>query len=136
MIENHSRKSIRSIAWNIGVSEFLIMQGVNEDFLNFMYKMRKGQFLSQAMKDKSKDCTEKLLNKLKYLLKANMLWFFPKFLLRSDGELIKQPLACSGLTRCTVHIMVLEVVTSDGDIMLPFMASDSTWRPKSRAWKR
>ena len=28
-----------------------------------------------------------------------------------------------------VHIIVFGTVTSDSDIMAPFMASDSTWRP-------
>ena len=51
-----------------------------------------------------------------------------KFLPGSDGELIKQPLTCSVLTRCIVmktkhpvHIMVFGVVSCDGDVMPPFI---------------
>ena len=41
-----------NVAKDIRVSEFLIRQVVHEDIHYFWYKMRKGQFLSQAMKDK------------------------------------------------------------------------------------
>ena len=47
MVDNNLSKLIRST----GVSEFLIRQVVHEDICYFSYKM-KGQFLSQAMKDK------------------------------------------------------------------------------------
>ena len=50
--------------------------------------MRKGQFLSQAMKDKKKDSAAKLL-------KHSLLFF------RSDGELTEQLLTCSVPTRYT-----------------------------------
>ena len=39
-------------------------------------KMRKGQFLSQAMRDKTKNCAAKLLTNLKHHCQLNMLWFF------------------------------------------------------------
>ena len=61
---------------DMGVSEFFIRQVEHKNICYFSYKMRKDQFLSQAMKDKWKDHTEKLLNKLKHLLQPNMLWFF------------------------------------------------------------
>ena len=38
----------------MGMSVFLIRQVVHEDIWYFSYKIRKGQFLSQAMKDKRK----------------------------------------------------------------------------------
>ena len=58
MIDNNPSKSITYI----GESEFLIRQVVHEDIHYFSYKMRKGQFLSQAVKDKRKDRAAKLLN--------------------------------------------------------------------------
>ena len=69
IIVKDPRKSIRSIAWVIGVSEFLIKQVVRED-------MWKEQFLSEAMKDKRKDCTTKHLKKLEQPLQLNIFWFF------------------------------------------------------------
>ena len=56
------------------------------------------------MKNKRKDHVVKLLNKPKHPLQMNMLWLFlgeKNFCHRSNGELIKQLLACSVLTRCT-----------------------------------
>ena len=50
------------------VSEFLIRQVVNEDIQYFSFKTRKGQFLSPVMKEKRKDRTAKLLNKLDHPL--------------------------------------------------------------------
>ena len=65
---NDFSKSIRSKASDMGVYEFLIKQVVHEDIWYFSYKMRKGQFLSQALKDKRKDYAAKLLNKFKHFL--------------------------------------------------------------------
>ena len=55
MIDNDHRKSIRSIANEMGLSAFLIRQVVHEDIWYFSNKMRKGQLLSQSKKDKRKD---------------------------------------------------------------------------------
>ena len=70
MINNDPSKSIRSIARDMETSEFLIKQ------LYFSFEMRKGQFLSQSMKDKRKDQGAKLLNKLKQPLQPNWFLFF------------------------------------------------------------
>ena len=61
MIDNDPNKSIRFIASDVAVSNFLIRQVVHEDIQYFLYKIRKGQFLSQAMMDKRKDLSAKLL---------------------------------------------------------------------------
>lgn len=53
-IDNDPFKSIRSIARDIGVSEFLIRRVVLEDIWYSSYEMRKGQFFSQGIKDKRK----------------------------------------------------------------------------------
>ena len=56
-------KSIRSIAKNMTEYEFFIKQVSMKT--HFSYKMREGQFLSLAIKDKKKDCIANLLKKLK-----------------------------------------------------------------------
>ena len=76
MTVNNSSKSIRFIGRDMRVSEFLIRQLAHENIWYFSYKMRKHQFSLQAMKNKRKDCTAKLLNKLKGSLQSNMLWLF------------------------------------------------------------
>ena len=76
MIDNDPRKSNRSITRDLGVSEFLIRQVVHEEIRYFSYKLRKSQFLWQAVKDKKKDYDEKLFNKLKHPLQPNIFWSF------------------------------------------------------------
>ena len=76
IIDNNPSKSIRSLACDIGASEFHIRQLVHEDIRYFSYKIKKGQFLSQAMKDKRKDSALKFFNKLKHILQPNIPWFF------------------------------------------------------------
>ena len=63
MIDNDPNKSVRSLARDMGQSEFLIKQVVHEDNRHFSYKMRKGSFLSQAMTGKRKIQVAKLFNK-------------------------------------------------------------------------
>ena len=83
------RKSIRSIARDLGAFEFLISQVVYEDIRYFSKKMRKDQFLSQAMKDSA----------VKLFRKSNWTYFgflrWEKFLAELDGELTEQQLAYS-----------------------------------------
>ena len=62
MIDYNPSKAIRSIVRDIVVSECF---EVHEDIQHFSNKMRKGQFLSQAMKDKRKEHTAKLKKKKK-----------------------------------------------------------------------
>ena len=76
MIDNNPSTSIRSIASDMGVSEFLVRQLVHEDFQYFSYRMVKEQLISQVMKDKTKDRAAKRFSKLNYPLKTNMLCFF------------------------------------------------------------
>ena len=153
-IDNNSSKSIRSISRVMGLSKFLIKQVVHEDICFFSNKMRKGQFLLQAIKEKRKNCAAKLLNKLKHFLLPNMLWFFSdekKFQPRSDGELAEQLLACSVPTGCpdineNQTLSPHHGVFFLGGGALPkvtlclrlssHMASISTRRPTSSAWRR
>ena len=75
MIHNDPSELIKSIASNIGMSEFLMKQVVHEDIQYFSNKMRKSYFLSLAMKGKMSDRAVILLNKLKNSLRPNRLWF-------------------------------------------------------------
>ena len=76
MIGNDPSKLISSIARDMGVSEFLIRQMVHEDVLYFSCNVRKDQFLSQAIKGKTKYYTTNLFTELNHHLQSNMLWFF------------------------------------------------------------
>ena len=96
------------------------------------------------MKDRRKYSTAKLLNKLKHLLQLNMLWFFSDdknfcrdHMVNSQNNcwiaLSKQDVLIGIKIKLSVHIKVFVLITSDGDIMLPFnfhKASDSKQSPK------
>ena len=89
--------------WDMGVSELHSLV-VHKDIQYSSYKMRKNQFLPHAMKNKRKDGTAKLFNKLKHrVLTKNGLLFhrWEKFLPGSDVELREHLLAYSVATRCT-----------------------------------
>ena len=139
IIDNDFSKSISSIARDIGVSEFHIRQGVYENIQYSSYKIRKDKFLSQAMNKKKKEHAAKLLNKLKHSLQLNMLFFFFFFFLFISDEknfcqdqivnlkincwlsLSPQDVLILMKTKRPVYIMVLGMVTSDSDIMPPFI---------------
>ena len=99
MIENNPSKTIRFKARDMEVSEFLIHQVGHEDIQYFSYKMRKGQFLLQAMKDKRKDFTFEQTPASPTNRTCFGFSLMKKFLPVSD-ELSEQPLAFSVLTRC------------------------------------
>ena len=75
MINNDPRKSTKSIASDMGVSDFLIRQVVHEDISYFSYKMRKNKFFITDH-EKQEDCTAKHLNTLKHPLQPNIICFF------------------------------------------------------------
>ena len=95
MINNNPSKSVRSIARDMEVSEFLIALVINESIRYFSYNMRKGQGMSAL---------QNFLTHSVILLRPNMLCFSSdeeKFLPGSDGELTEQPLVYSVPTRYT-----------------------------------
>ena len=75
IIYNDPSKSVWSIVRDMVVFEFLTRNLVHEDFRYFSYKMRNCKSLSQTIKDKWKDFTAKLFNKLKQPVQLNILPF-------------------------------------------------------------
>ena len=89
MINNNASKSIRSLVGDVGVSEFIIRQLMSKDIWYFSYKIKKGQFLSHALKDNVKRLLQSFwTNWNTYSIQAC-------FLPGSDGEFTEQPLAFS-----------------------------------------
>ena len=85
---------------------------MQEGIRYFSYKMRKGQFLSQAIRDKSKDCAAKLLNKLtKVVNLQNNRWL----------ALFAQDISILVKTKHPVHVTEFVEVTSDDNILHPFI---------------
>ena len=87
MIDNGSSMSIRYIARDMELFAFFIRQVVQEDIQYFLYKMRKSHFFTSHKVQRLKNCTEKVLNKLKHPLQQNMPRFFS--------------VVCTVPTRCT-----------------------------------
>ena len=64
-IQDHDRQRSQQINQVHGSIWVSYQAGNARRHLRYKYKMRKGQFSSQAMKDQKNDCAAKLLNKLK-----------------------------------------------------------------------
>ena len=62
MTDNDPSELIRLTAMDMGLAEFLIMQVVQEDIRYCSYKLRRGEFFSQVMKNKRKDLAAELFN--------------------------------------------------------------------------
>ena len=71
MIDHDLCKSIRLLARDVEMSEFLIRQVVHENIWCFS-----DYFYHRPKKDKRKDNSAKLFNTLKHTHKLNMFWFF------------------------------------------------------------
>ena len=74
-IENDISKSVKSKTKDMRVPEYPIRIVVHEDIRYFLYKIRKGQFSSQAMKNWRKDWDSNLSEKLKQLLHRTFFGF-------------------------------------------------------------
>ena len=104
MIHNDPRKSIRSIARDMRVPEFLIRQVVHEDIWYFLYKMRKGQFLitvHEGLEERQFCKAFQPTQESPSTEHALLFLRWEKFPLGSDSELTEQLLACSVPTRYT-----------------------------------
>ena len=75
-IDKYPSKWIRLITRYIDVSEFDIRLVMHEDICFFPMGWERDNFLSQAMKNKKKNYTTNILDKVKLPLQPNMLWVF------------------------------------------------------------
>ncbi|CAI9715722.1 Hypothetical predicted protein [Octopus vulgaris] len=104
MIDTDPSKSIRSITRDMRVSVFLNRQVVHEDIRYSSYKMKKGQFLSQAIKrQEERLCYEAFEQTQASPLAEHALVFLrrKKFPPGSDGEHTEYPLACCVPKACS-----------------------------------
>ncbi len=75
MVDEDPSRSMRSIARELQVSEGTVRKCLHEYIRYKSYKMRKGQLLSAKMQE-DRFKKSKMLNKLKFPLENDMLWFF------------------------------------------------------------
>lgn len=130
MVDNDPSKSMRAIARDLHVSEHCVRNCMMEDIRYKSYKMRKGQLLTEKMKENRLKKSIRLLNKLKSPLEPGMVWIF------SDEKNFCQDQLHNSQnnrwlavcpkdvprvmkTKFPATVMVFGAITSEGDVMPP-----------------
>ncbi|UYV72942.1 hypothetical protein LAZ67_10001239, partial [Cordylochernes scorpioides] len=128
-IDGNPGKSIRAIAKEMDVGSMTIVRTIHEDLGLKSYALRKGQSLTENMKNNRKGKAAALLNNLKHD-SFGMLRFFSdeknfdvdqKVNPRNDRWICKDPLEIPVVmhTKFPASVMVLGVISSEGDVMPP-----------------
>ena len=124
-------RPIRRLAADLGVDEKTIRNYLKLHIRYKSYKMRKGQFMSDSTKATRFEKAKKLLNKIKNLgkKKTTLIFFSDEKNFTQDQKVNKQndrwlcevpeevPIVMS--TKFPAAVMVLGVVSNEGDIMPP-----------------
>ena len=129
-VDANPRNSMRSLAKHYKVSEGTIRNVVHENMGYKSYALKKGQFLSQKMKENRLLKSKLLLNKFKDPATQDLVWFFSdeknfdqdqKVNRRNDRWLCEDssevPIVM--LNKFPASVMVLGVVSSEGHVMPP-----------------
>ncbi|UYV72851.1 hypothetical protein LAZ67_10000990 [Cordylochernes scorpioides] len=122
-------KSMRAIAKEMDVGSMTIVRTIHEDLGLKSYALRKGQLLTENMKNNRKGKAAALLNNLKHD-SFGMLRFFSdeknfdvdqKVNPRNDRWICKDPSEIPVVmhTKFPASVMVLGVISSEGDVMPP-----------------
>ncbi|UYV75727.1 hypothetical protein LAZ67_13001155, partial [Cordylochernes scorpioides] len=128
-IDGNPGKSMRAIAKEMDVGSITIVRTIHEDLGLKSYALRKGQLLTENMKNNRKGKTAALLNNLKHD-SFGMLRFFSdeknfdvdqKVNPRNDRWICKDPSEIPVVmhTKFPASVMVLGVISSEGDVMPP-----------------
>lgn len=129
-IDEDPGKSIRALGRELQVDEATIRRVVHEDLRYKSYVMRRGQFMSEKTRENRVTRAKRLLNKLKHPEEPGMLWFFSdeknfvqdqKVNRRNDRWLCQtsEEVPTVMHTKFPAAVMVLGVVSSEGDVMPP-----------------
>jgi hypothetical protein len=130
IVEIDPGRSMRSIATEFGVGESTVRRIMQEDLRYKSYAMRRGQFMSEATKARRADKVRKLLARLKHPSVSNQLIFFSdeknftqdqKVNRKNNCWLCSDPTEVSIVmsTKFPANVMVLGVVSNEGDVMPP-----------------
>ncbi|UYV73848.1 hypothetical protein LAZ67_11001126 [Cordylochernes scorpioides] len=128
-IDGNPGKSMRAIAKEMDVGSMTIVRTIHEDLDLKSYALRKGQLLTENMKNNRKGKAAALLNNLKHD-SFGMLRFFSdeknfdvdqKVNPRNDRWICKDPSEIPVVmhTKFPASVMVLGVISSEGDVMPP-----------------
>jgi transposase-like protein len=130
LLDQDPGRSMRSLARELGVSARTVRRKVEQDIRYKSYALRKGQFLSQATKEKRFQKARKLLNKLNKPSENGQLIFFSDEKNFSQDQKVNKKnnrWLCSDATKVPVvmatkfpsSVMVLGVISNEGDVMPP-----------------
>jgi hypothetical protein len=75
-VNQYPGRSVRSLARELKISEFVVRKKMMQDICYMSYSLRRGQFLSQATKERRLEKAKLMLNKLKNPAANNQLIFF------------------------------------------------------------
>lgn len=134
IIDENPRRSMRSIAKELQVSEWTIRAVVHQNIRYKSYVMRRSQFMSSKTQENRLMRSKRLLNKLKNPHEHGMLWFFSdeknfvqdqKTNRQNDRWLCASPSEVPRVmhTKYPATVMVLGVVSSEGHVMPPYIFS-------------
>jgi hypothetical protein len=76
LVDQDPGRSMRSLARELEISEFVVRKKMMQDIRYKSYALRRGQFLSQATKNRRLEKAKLMLNKLKNPAANNQLIFF------------------------------------------------------------
>ncbi|UYV73528.1 hypothetical protein LAZ67_10003973 [Cordylochernes scorpioides] len=128
-IDGNPGKSMRAIAKEMDVGSMTIVRTIHEDLGLKSYALRKGQLLTENMKNNRKGKAAALLNNLKHD-SFGMLRFFSdeknfdvdqKVNPRNDRWICKDPSEIPVVmhTKFPASVLVLGIISSEGDVMPP-----------------
>ena len=131
MVDNDPSKSMNALAKDLGVAYGTIYRVIYEDLRYKSYVLKRGQFMDPAMQERRLTKAKKLLNKVKHPEKDNLLKFFSdeknfeqdqKVNRRNDRWLCQDPHDVPRVmhTKFPATVMVLGVISSEGDVMPPY----------------
>jgi hypothetical protein len=131
LVEEDPSRSMRALAVIMKCTDFTIRRCVEENLRYKSYALRKGQFMTQKTKETRLFKARKLLNALKHPKEKNTLIFFSDEKNFSQDQKVNRKnnrWLCSSIedvpiimsTKFPATVMVLGVVSSDGDVMPPY----------------
>jgi len=130
LINEDPGRSMRKIAADLGVSDFLIRKIVKEDIRYRSYCLRRGQFMSETTKKVRYEKAKALLNRLKHPPAEDILIFFSdeknfnqdqKVNSRNNRWLCEDPSEVPIVmkTKFPATVMTMGVISNEGDVMPP-----------------
>ena len=130
LIRENPGRSMRSLARELNIDEKTVRNKVKEDIHLKSYALRRGQFMSQATKERRFEKAKLLLNRLKRVKNKNPLIFFSDEKNFSQDQKVNRrnnrwlatnitevPIVMA--TKFPTTTMVLGVVSNEGDVMPP-----------------